>query len=133
LPDARARLGVMLGWRAWRAGGGTWGGKPTTGTLGDCLNDPDPDVRFMAAKWVSDEKLAEFRPQIVDALKSPDLDPRAVIAYSTALARIDDKPVNEDALAAYFLDRLAGPKASAAKPRRAPRGHSAPPRPPANQ
>ena len=89
------------------------GYKHATNALADFLKDPDPDVRFMAAKWVSDEKLAQFRPQIVEALKSPDLDPRAVIAYSTALARIDGKPVNDDGLAAYFLDRLAEPNATA--------------------
>ena len=63
---------------------------------------------------MSDEKLTEFRPQIVEMLKSPNLDPRAFIGLSTALARLDDKPVNDDSLAAYFLDRLADKTAPAA-------------------
>jgi putative heme-binding domain-containing protein len=60
----------------------------------------------LSAKWVSDEKLTAFRPQIVEALKSPSLDPRAFVGLATTLARLDDKPVSEDALAGYFLARL---------------------------
>ncbi len=70
------------------------------------LTDPDPDVRFLAVKWVSDEKLVQFRPQIVEMLKDPKLDPRGFIALATALARLDDKPVNDDGLADYFLGKL---------------------------
>jgi putative membrane-bound dehydrogenase-like protein len=75
------------------------------------LKDPDPDVRFLAIKWVSDEKLTEFRPQIVEMMKSPTLDPRAFNGLATALARLDDKPVDPDSLATYFLDRLKDDKA----------------------
>jgi putative membrane-bound dehydrogenase-like protein len=77
-----------------------------TRLISDFLRDDDPDARFLAVKWVSDEKLAEFRPQIVEMLKSNALDPRAYIALATTLARLDNKPVNDDNLAAYFLDRL---------------------------
>jgi putative heme-binding domain-containing protein len=63
-------------------------------------------VRFLAVKWVSDEKLTEFRPQVTEMLKNPTLDPRSYIALATALARLDGKPVNENSLADYFLDRL---------------------------
>src|SRR5262249_39666736 len=70
------------------------------------LSSENPDVRFIAVKWVSDEKLAEFRPQLVEMLKSTTLDPRSFIGISTALARIDGKPVNDNSLADYFLERL---------------------------
>jgi len=80
--------------------------KDRTKVLDIFLKDPNPDVRFLAAKWVSDEKLVEFRPQIVEMLKSPNLDPRAFIGLTTTLARLDDKPVNDDNLATYFIDRL---------------------------
>ena len=43
-------------------------------------------------------------------LAEPTLDPRGFIGLSTALARLDNKPVNEDALAGYFLDRLKDSK-----------------------
>jgi hypothetical protein len=71
------------------------------------LKDPDPDVRFLAVKWVADEKLAAFRPQIEAMLKEPNLDPRGFMALATALARIDGRPVSDDGLAEYFIARLA--------------------------
>jgi putative membrane-bound dehydrogenase-like protein len=71
------------------------------------LDDSDPDVRFLAIKWVSDEKLTQYRPRIVEMLKSPRLDPREFMALTTALARLDDKPVNDDGLAEYFIAKIA--------------------------
>jgi putative heme-binding domain-containing protein len=79
----------------------------------DFLQDPDPDVRFLAIKWVADGRLGRFRPQIVEMLKNPKLDPREFIGLSTALARMDGKPVNEDSLAGYFAERLADKSAPA--------------------
>jgi putative membrane-bound dehydrogenase-like protein len=93
---ASQRLGLLLVHRASRL----------TKRLPEFLADPDPDVRFLAVKWVSDEKLTEFRPKIAQMLAEPKLDPRSYVALATALARLDDKPVNDDNLAAYFLDRL---------------------------
>ncbi|MFO0823706.1 MAG: PVC-type heme-binding CxxCH protein [Gemmataceae bacterium] len=101
------RVGILLGWRAS-------GRKDFQEALKACLKDTDPDVRFLAIKWVSDEKLAEFRPQIVEMLKNPKLDPREFIGLNTALARLDDKAVNDDNLAGYFLDRLADKAAAPA-------------------
>ncbi len=85
-----------------------------TDRLPKFLADPDPDVRFLAIKWVSDEKLTAFRPRIVEMLKSPKLDPREFVGLGTALARLDGKPVNDGNLADYFLDRLADPDTPAA-------------------
>jgi putative membrane-bound dehydrogenase-like protein len=70
------------------------------------LADPDDEVRFLAAKWIADEKLSQYRPQLVDALKNPRLNVRLFFAYSAALARIDGRDVNETKMADYFLDRL---------------------------
>ncbi|QJW99408.1 PVC-type heme-binding CxxCH protein [Frigoriglobus tundricola] len=97
--EPQARIAYLLAWRAS-------GLKSAPKVLPDFLKDPDPDVRFLALKWVSDEKLTEFRPQIVELLKSRTHDPRGYIALATTLARLDGKPVNEDSLATYFLDRL---------------------------
>ncbi len=97
--DPKERIGILLAWRVS-------GHKNATRILDTFLKDPDPDVRFMAVKWVSDEKLVQFRPQIVGMLKDPKLDPRGFIALATALARLDDKPVNDDGLADYFLGKL---------------------------
>lgn len=70
------------------------------------LKDSDPDVRFLAIKWVSDEKLTQFRQQIADMLANPKLDPREFLALTTALARLEDKSVNDDGLADYFIGKL---------------------------
>lgn len=75
--------------------------------LNDYLHDSDPDVRFLAVKWVSDEKLTEFQPRIGTMFREPKLDPRMFVALSTALARIDGKAVNDDGLADYFLGKLS--------------------------
>lgn len=98
--DPKQRAGLLLAWRSANH-------LKAVRLIPEFLTDPDPDVRLLAAKWVSDEKLTAFRPQIVDALKNPTLDPRAFLALTTTLARLDDKPVNEDSLAAYFVERLA--------------------------
>jgi len=96
---ANARVSLLLAWRAS-------GHKDATKQIPRFLKDPDPEMRFLAIKWVSDEKLTEFRPQITEMMKSTTLDPRSFIALATTLARLDDKPVNDDNLAAYFLQRL---------------------------
>jgi putative membrane-bound dehydrogenase-like protein len=79
--------------------------------LVDFLAEPDPDARFLAIKWVSDEKLSQFRPQIAEMMTRSTLDPREFQGLATCLARLDNKPVDPDNLAAYFLDRLTDDKA----------------------
>jgi putative membrane-bound dehydrogenase-like protein len=115
LTDPRQRAGVLLARRA--------AGRP----IGDALDDPDPDVRLLAAKWVADERLSAQRPKAAAAMQSPGLDPRGFLGLATALARLDDRPVNEDGLATYFLDRLADRSAPAEARRMAlkaiPAGH----------
>jgi putative heme-binding domain-containing protein len=93
------RAGVLLALRAR-------GAPEAVKSIATFLNDDDPDVRLLAAKWVADERLAVFRPQIASALEKPGLDPRGYLALATALGRLDDRPVNEDALAEYFHKRL---------------------------
>ncbi|HVK14109.1 MAG TPA: PVC-type heme-binding CxxCH protein, partial [Gemmataceae bacterium] len=98
--DPKRRAGLLLAWREA-------GGADAQRVLAEFLADPDPDVRFLAVKWVSDEKVAAFRPRVADMMADPAPDPRGFLALATALARLDGKPVNEDGLAAYFLARLA--------------------------
>lgn len=98
--DAKERVAVLL---AWRAAGLHDAGR----VLEYCLKDTDADALLLAIKWVSDEKLTRFRPQVEDALKRPDLDPRTYQALATTLARLDNRPVDETAVASYLIDRLA--------------------------
>ena len=89
--------------------------KPNTAELlPRFLADNNDEIRFLAAKWIADEKLVEFRPQVAEAMKNPKLNVRMYTAYATALARLDGQPVNEAKLAEYFFDRLADEKSPAA-------------------
>ncbi|MBM3981603.1 MAG: c-type cytochrome [Planctomycetes bacterium] len=102
-PEHEGRAVVRMTYLlAWRESGHADGRKH----IPEYLKDTDPDVRFLAIKWVSDEKLTEFRPRIVEMMKGKELNPREFVGLATALARLDDKPVNDDNLAAYFLARL---------------------------
>ncbi len=74
------------------------------------LNDPDETVRFLAVKWVADEKLTDYREDVVKALKNPNLSVRMHLALATALARLDGQEVSETRLADYFAKRLADDK-----------------------
>jgi putative membrane-bound dehydrogenase-like protein len=104
--DAKRRAGLLLAWRAT--------GRPeATKLVAEFLADPDEDVRFLAAKWVSDEKLTPYRAAIIDALANPKLNVRMYLAYSTALARLDGQEVNEAKLADYFMARLADDRSPA--------------------
>jgi putative membrane-bound dehydrogenase-like protein len=105
-PDPARRRSQLLALRA--------AGTPDLKQLTRFLVDADPDLRLLAAKWVSDERLIQFRPVIDSTIKDGALDPRGFLALSTTLARLDNKPVNEDSLADYFLARLMDKSAPAA-------------------
>jgi putative membrane-bound dehydrogenase-like protein len=98
--DPARRSGLLL---AHRASGKSEAAK----LLPEFLADSDEEVRFLAAKWVADEKLTQHRPLLINALKDRKLNVRMYLAYSTALARVDGQEVNEAKLADYFLDRVA--------------------------
>jgi putative membrane-bound dehydrogenase-like protein len=105
-PKGVQHVGLVLSWRKALAPNTPELAQRRASLVLDFLHSPDPDVRFLAAKWVSDEKLTEFRPEIERILNSNRLDPREFVGLSTALARLDDKPATENSLADYFLERL---------------------------
>ena len=70
------------------------------------LADPRETVRFLAVKWIADEKLADYRKDVEKGMQDPKLSVRMYMAYATALARLDGQPVNEKSLADYFAKRL---------------------------
>lgn len=93
------KLGVLLAWRASR--------RPEAASrLADFLADADEDVLFLAAKWIADDKLAQYRPWLVERLGDPRISIRLFQAYSTALARIDNQDVSEAKMADFFVARL---------------------------
>jgi putative membrane-bound dehydrogenase-like protein len=101
--NAQERIGVLL---AWRASGNAEGVR----RVRNFLTDPDEEVRFLAAKWVADDKLTTYRPLLVKALKDRRLNVRLFFACSSALARIDGKDVSETQMAEYFMARLKDEK-----------------------
>jgi putative heme-binding domain-containing protein len=99
LAEPQQRLGVLL---AWRASGRSEGVR----LVRDFLADADEDVRFLAIKWIADEKLDAYRTAMAEALKDRQLNVRLYFACSAALARLDGREVSESQMAGYFLDRL---------------------------
>ena len=70
------------------------------------LKDPHPDVRFTAVKWVADEKLEEFRPQLKKLLADPRLDTHLFLGVMAAIDRLDGKKPS-DIPATVALKRFA--------------------------
>src|SRR5262249_54972453 len=100
--DATQRVGYLL---AWRSATGTWREftklNPTAKVMRGFLNDPDESVRFLAVKWVADEKLADYRKDVENLVADPNVSVRMYMACATALARIDGKEVTEKSLTDY--------------------------------
>lgn len=55
------------------------------------LTADNPDTRFLAIKWIADEKLVDYRPDLVRMLNSSQLDYRLFRAAAAAIDRIDEK------------------------------------------
>ncbi|HYT93785.1 MAG TPA: hypothetical protein VEL76_34010, partial [Gemmataceae bacterium] len=105
--DTTRRIGLLLAHRA--------SGKPTgTQLVPAFLADRDEGVRFQAVKWIADERLTQFRPLLVAALKDRTLTVHMYQAFSTALARVENREVSEASMADSFLDRLSDPQTSPA-------------------
>jgi putative membrane-bound dehydrogenase-like protein len=84
--------------------------------LPEYLRDRDPQVQFLAVKWVSDEKLIAYRSHILELIPYSSMDSRSYrgeevnlrlfTALHTALARLDGKAVDEKALADAFFQSV---------------------------
>lgn len=102
--DPRCRAGLLLAHRATEKPEGR-------ALLPEFLADRDEDVRFLAIKWVADDKLVEQRPLIEKMLAGGKLNVRLYAALATALARLEGKEVNDAQLAEYFLRLIKDAKA----------------------
>lgn len=96
--DPLQRIGLMLAWRS--------SGKPAASRVATFLKDADPDVRFLAIKWVSDDLLVDLKPTLVQMMNDAAVTPREYFGLATALARLDNQPFSEDAIANRFADRI---------------------------
>jgi putative heme-binding domain-containing protein len=90
------------------------GNKDFRRQLPTALSDPDPDVRFVATRWIADDQLTEFRPNIEKAMGEPVMTPRLFAAYIAALERLDGKGIfvgqQGTTMEQYLLRLLADPK-----------------------
>lgn len=55
----------------------------------DLLEDPDESVCFVATKWISDEKLVDYRSQMMEQLNRPNLGRKLMFAIMAAQQRLD--------------------------------------------
>jgi len=62
-----------------------------TEQLDQFLTADNPDTRFVAVKWIADEKLVDYRRDLDRMLNSSDLDYRLFRAVAAALDRLDGK------------------------------------------
>ncbi len=96
--DAHQRALMLLAWRKSNP-------EDLTGVARECLQDPDPTVQLLALKWISDERLEENRG-VVEAIANDPPTPTLFHAAITALARIDDEPVDDKAIQKKMGARL---------------------------
>ena len=108
LPYPRQRAGLMLAVRANSEATGT----PPLTSPATFLSDSDPTVKLLAVKWISDSRLAEFKPDLERLLKNTDITPEIFYGAITALGRLESADIRE----ADLVKRLKAPLADAATP-----------------
>jgi len=74
------------------------------------LRDSSSDARFLAIKWIADEKIKEFRPDLLNLLRDPTLDYRNFRAVAAALDRLDGKKPSDHPAPEFLLDRITAPE-----------------------
>ena len=80
------------------------------------LSDPDPSIHFAAIQWVGEQKLAEYRPQLLTGLSSTASTRSLFEATLAALERLDGKargPKEELAGEDYIVALLTDPQTPA--------------------
>jgi putative heme-binding domain-containing protein len=70
------------------------------------LASEDPDVRFIAVKWIADDQLVDYRPALQKMLDAKDLDYRLFRALAAALDRLDGKKPIDYPPANLLLEKI---------------------------
>ncbi len=70
------------------------------------LKSLDGGSHFVAIKWIADEQLKEFRPELVKLLDDPKLNYRNFRAVAAAIDRLDGKPPADHPAPEFLLDRI---------------------------
>ncbi len=68
--------------------------------------DQDPRVRFAAVKWIADERLADFRQQLLAIFRDEQLDAHLFLAVSAAIDSLDDKKPTDQPSSAMLLEQI---------------------------
>ncbi len=84
------------------------------GRLAAFLEAKDPDVRYLAVKWIADEEIATMRPNLIAMLGRPELDYRSFRAVVAAIDRLDGKKPTDNPSAPFLLDQINGKRTSPA-------------------
>lgn len=85
---------------------------PSDGTMRAWLSDHDEPIRMTATRWVGEDKLERFRPELTAALSISGQSPRAFSTVLAALERLDGverKVSDEDAGETYVAKLIADP------------------------
>jgi putative membrane-bound dehydrogenase-like protein len=80
-----------------------------TQMIGRGLAHSDPKMQLLALKWISDERLAPFRPLVEARLKDHALTAPVYYAVLTTLARLESAETNEAALVKRLMEDIASP------------------------
>ncbi len=81
------------------------------GRIKQFLADPDPAIHFAAIQWVGEQRLAEYRPQLLEGLSSAKVSRQVFEGTLAALEMLDGKKrgpreevAGEDFIAALLAD-----------------------------
>jgi putative heme-binding domain-containing protein len=110
LPSQLPALATLLAAR--RTSTAHW--RQANGPLGDWLQSTEPAVRFAAVKWVADERLADFRPRIVEMLAEPQLDLATFLGIHVALQRLAGEKPSDLPPPQLLVDRVFSEETSPA-------------------
>lgn len=76
------------------------------GPLDRFLNADNLDTRFVAIKWIADDKLFSYRPHLERMLNSSDIDYRLFRALAAAIDRLDDKEPSDQPSEKLLLAKI---------------------------
>lgn len=111
IADPHRRALLLLGWRLRDP-------SDPSAIISEALIDPDPTVRLLALKWICDEGLEVYRPEVERIAEEPD-SPTLFHAAVTTLARLDGQPVDDKPIQRLIGARLQATQASTAVKRAA--------------
>lgn len=69
----------------------------------ELLNDPSESVRYVAIKWIADDKLVNYRAQLMKQLDRPDISRKLLLAVLAAQQRLDGIKISDKPTPAQLL------------------------------